>query len=280
MFGNLSKANLLYMDYTENLQSQYKYFSEKGIDISKPGFYDDPIFLELERQNPSLLNNYASLIKQTIFDAEYLTRVEEKIIKLASVLYRELEKDGRQGACIDLSTVLSRMLDKEGIWNYVSKGSLTITFPAGSGLNKKFFWTIDSGEYTAAHAWITAPPFQIIDLAIKQQPYKYNEKSFLPDMILQKAVDDTELDLTDLVEPTILNYLKLKTRGNKDLMLINVGPNLKPFSEFFRPVTFTLNGVQLKYTPTGIAASDVPLEQISSLKLNGKFGIDIYNSIK
>ena len=266
------------MDFKLSAEKIRKYFHGYGINTDMPGFYDDPKFLELEKENPNLLNSYASLINQTIFDKKYLDEAEKKITGVASILNNELKKDGRQGACIDSSTVLSRILDKEGIWNYISKGSLTITFPPGSGVTKKYFWTIDTGEYAAAHAWVIAPPFKLVDISVRQQPYSGSEESYLPDIILQKEVMYSKVDLADIVAPQILAYLKSATGGNKQLMMASLGPNLAPFTSFFKPFSFTLNKVNYKYTPTGIAASDLPLEEITSLKLNGRYGIDIYQS--
>ena len=60
--------------------------------------------------------------------------------------------EGRLGACIDLSMVLSRILDAEGIWNYVVKGSLTLTFPRSVQPGPIYFWPIDEGDFQAGQA--------------------------------------------------------------------------------------------------------------------------------
>lgn len=267
------------LDKAENYQSHLDYFSSNQIDVSKPGFYDDKRFLKLEQNNPKLLDNYASFVSQKHFDKEYLSNAERIIKKTAELLFQQLEIDGRLGACIDTSMVMSRILEKEGIWNYQVKGSLTITFPTIVDIKRKYFWSVDQGNYVAAHSWLIAPPFRIIDITVQQQTYKQGERKYLPSFILKKETKFDKIELEDIVEPNFL-FLFYQQYGKNEKKILNaISPNLLSFSNLFKPETFEENGVIFKYTPTGIVAPDLPFEQATSLKLNGLYGFDIYKKI-
>ncbi len=267
------------LDKSKNYKNYLDYFTSEKIDISYPGFYDDEQFFKLEQKNPNLLESYAGFVDQKTFDNQYLDNAE-RIIKLTTaLLYKQLQTDGRLGACIDASMVLSRILEKEGIWNYQVKGSLTITFPKQTLLKRKFFWSVDQGNYVAAHSWIIAPPFKIVDLTIRQQPYKQGEETFLPEVVLKKETKVSTLDLEDIVEPNILNILKIQYGNDKVKIMNAISSNLISFTNRFKPELFEEEGVIFKYSPTGIVAPDLPFELATSLKLNGLYGIEIYNKI-
>jgi hypothetical protein len=88
-----------------------------GIGTAKPGFYDDPKFLAAEKNDPTLLEAYADFVESMDFEAAYLTSAERCIEYTARFLYERLVSDGRKGACIDASCVLSRFLERQGVWN-------------------------------------------------------------------------------------------------------------------------------------------------------------------
>lgn len=267
------------LDINASYQSHQDYFNSHKIDSSYPGFYDDRKFLQLEGQNPSLLSNYASFIDQKPFDKDYLGNAEKTVRKIATLLNQELQKDGRQGACIDVSMALGRMLEKEGIWNYQMKGSLVITFPHYTGIPKKHFWPVDQGNYIAAHAWVVAPPFRIADVAIRQQPYKQNEKNLLPEIILQKKTAYSMLVLDEIISPSLLPMFKTQYRNNKNQILNAISTDLIAFSQRFKPEIFEIAGINYKYSGTGITAPDGPFEKATSLQLNGRYGMAIYQDI-
>lgn len=265
--------------FKETFENQQAFFRKHLINTNNPGFYDDSNFLKLEQLNPAILNNYASFVKQRKYDENYVKMVEEKLPIICNILHEELLKEKRQGACIDMSMALSRILESEKIWNYAVKGSLTITFSKGSFIGTKYFWTIDQGEFAAAHAWLVVPPFNIVDLAIKEQPYKDQEKKYLPDTILQKQTKLSEVDLEDIIEPNILLDLKKIYRNNTVKIMSHISENMTQFSHFFVPEIFEKQDTKFKYTPVGIAAPDVLLEDLTGLKLNGMYPQQIYKEL-
>lgn len=183
-------------------------FKRNKIDISKPGFYDEPNFLKVEQRNPEYLNNYARFVQEKTYSYEYLDKARKVIPLIAKELHKELLKNGRKGACINLSMVLSRILEREGFWNYIVKGSLTISFPNGSGIGDRFFWSIDHGEFSAGHAWVVAPPFGVIDLTIKQQERDSKELKYLPEFIMSEVLTPELATVEDIISPEIRQMLQ------------------------------------------------------------------------
>ena len=115
---------------------------------------------------------------------------------------------GRLGACVDISGILVRMLEREGIWSCTITGSLTITFPPISELESKFFWSIDKGNFVAGHAWVFAPPYTVVDIAIKQQDFSREERLHLPEMVLSQSKTPVGVEVNEIISPIARQVLK------------------------------------------------------------------------
>jgi len=178
-------------------------FKNLGIDTSAPGFYNDPIFLKIERKTPSILNEYNKFVMVKKYSDEYLIFVKKKIDIIVNILFDELSKSSRIGACIDISQILMLILEKEGIWSCMFDGSMTIEYSKELKITNTYFYTVDYGDYSAAHAWIAAPPYKIIDLSISFQNYEYSEKPYIPKYILTDYVTNAEIQAIDIVNPEI-----------------------------------------------------------------------------
>jgi hypothetical protein len=77
-------------------------FMRHGIPVDKPGFYNHPMFLELEKTYPPLLNDYNRFVFSKNYSETYLSQVRKKIVLISNTLFEELVRDGRKGACIDI----------------------------------------------------------------------------------------------------------------------------------------------------------------------------------
>lgn len=144
--------------------------------------------MKIERYDRDYLINYARFVQTQEYDEEYKKRAIKEIPFIAALINQELIRDGRQGACVDVSMALSRILEAEGFWNYIVNVSLTLAFSASSNVLNKYFWAVDpTNKSNNGHVWVAAPPFNIIDLTIRQQPYTHREKDYLPDMIISQS---------------------------------------------------------------------------------------------
>lgn len=63
--------------------------------------------------NPAFLNEYNYFVTQKQFDKKYLENAKTKIEKIVKILYEELNKSNIKGACIDISSALMKILEKE-----------------------------------------------------------------------------------------------------------------------------------------------------------------------
>ncbi|QLC90708.1 hypothetical protein [Priestia megaterium] len=260
-----------------NLKEIERDFSKKQIDASKVGFYDSKEFIKVESNNPSYLSYYAKYVQLKKFDSTYRDMVKEKVPFIANLLFKELKKDGRLGACIDMSSVLSRILEKEGIWNHMVFGSLSTDYPQESRLERGHFWSVDYTKGTsAAHAWIVVPPYHIVDLTIKMQPYSQGQDKYLPDIVLSESVKSYTPVAEDLINPQIINALKRK--GIKDAISYTI-PQFRAFNKIFPAVSTVYNNSLLHYIPTAISAPDTSFEQSINLELNGRYGYQIYEDV-
>lgn len=252
-------------------------FNKKEIDYTSPGFYDHDRFLMYELKNPSFLNSYAALVNTQTYNENYMLKAKTEIPIIASLLNEELIKDGRLGACIDVSMVLSRILEKENYWNYLTKGSLTINFPSLSKKMTKYLWSVDFREFQAAHCWVVAPPFTIIDLTVKQQVFYESEGNFIPNYICEKSSGSTMINEIDIISPKASKHISaLGVKGSK---LEYVKKGFTNFVDNFPAKLIEINGTKFKYCSIAISASDMALENIRTLKLKDKLGLEIYQDL-
>lgn len=253
-------------------------FKARRIPFDSPGFCDHPSFLKVERSNPAYLNHYAAFIAKQNYEKKYLVRAKAVIDESATLLLEELVKNGRLGACVDISGILSRILEEERIWSCCIKGSLTITFPKISGIATKYFWSVDHGNFTAGHAWLYAPPYSVVDIAVRQQPYVDKERDFIPKSILTAETKAVDVDVQDIVSPTA--RAELVARGVPiHKHLDEVAPYIPSIFRSFTPIEVSgMQGANLKYVPTAIHAPEKKLSGITNMSFSGLSPWQFYKS--
>lgn len=252
-------------------------FIKLSIDFHNIGFYDSPNFLKVESHNRLFLEKYAEYVSSRNYSDEYIRKARREIPFISSILNKELIRDGRLGACIDVSIVLSRILEKEGFWNYIPKGSLSINFPTRSKINTKYFWSVDVGDFKAGHCWVVAPPFSVIDLSAKQQPYTGREKDYIPDYICSESIAVPTVHEIDIISPSINKIFE--SQGIKKDKFKYIKDNFAQFQTIFKPIEISEKETSFKYITTAISAPDNPLETVTTLKLNDRYGIELYNDL-
>lgn len=167
-------------NYDDHPERVIEELAARGISTANPGFFDQPAFRAAEEGDPEYLCNYARFIDARHYTPEYLDRARREIPEIAEPLHQALKRDGRLGACIDLSMVLSRILEREGFWNYMVSGCLTQTFPSKYGFPPRYIWAVDRGNAKAPHVWVVAPPFLVVDLTVSMQRGNSRSKALLP----------------------------------------------------------------------------------------------------
>lgn len=253
-------------------------FHNRGIPLHSPGFCDHPLFLSVERNNPHYLNHYAAFVAKQEYDASYLARAKVVIDEAASLLHKELLKNGRLGACVDISAILFRILEEKQIWSCCIKGSLTISFPRKTGINTKYFWSADHGNFVAGHAWLFAPPYTVVDISVRQQPYEHKEKAFIPQLILVAENKPTAVVVEDIVSPSM--RLELLSRGVPPHLHLEAAAQFIPHIFCSIPAIDVagLQGARLKYSPVAIHAPQEKLYNMTNMTFQGLTPWQLYQS--
>lgn len=255
--------------------------SQLKIDTTSPGFYDDPKFVEAERSDPSLLEAYAEFVRGRAFGHEYAAAARVQVESVTSFLSDRLRRDGRKGACIDMSCTVSRFLERLGVWNYIVIGSVTIEFPSDSKLKPRHFWSIGSGPSAqgarAAHAWVCAPPYSIIDLTLAMQPYTSGEENYLPKCVTEEHAIKATAIFSDIVDPEARASVR-RVLGREptisDLERLSAGlpERVRTLGAF----EIYHNSTKVRYVACGVSAPDAPMELAENIRLSGKRMIELW----
>jgi len=245
-----------------------KEFQSKAIPIDKVDFFDHPNFLRAEQQDASYLVKFAKFVAEQTYSEEYLQKAEKIIKDVCLILSSELIENGREGACADMAGILSRTLECKGIWSCCINGSTTIEFPKSSGEETTYFWAVDNTDVAAAHAWVFAPPFSIIDITLKQQPYTGKKKQYIPEIILVKDAERATSEIEDIISPEVV--LQMKMQGTPRGRMLGEGASqLKLIQGSIPAKVVTIDGTSFKYSPVAIFATDGSLPNIKTMQFSG-----------
>ncbi|WP_039037239.1 hypothetical protein [Pseudoalteromonas sp. ECSMB14103] len=250
-------------------------FQSKGIPVDKVDFFDHPNFLRAEQFDDSYLVKFAKFVAEQTYSDEYLDKAEEIITGVCSVLSSELIENGREGACADIAGILSRILERKGVWSCCINGSSTIEFPKNSGEETTYFWAVDNTNVAAAHAWVFAPPFSIIDITLKQQPYTGNKKQFIPEIICIKDAENAISHVEDIISPEVVLQMNMQ-RVPKDRMLEFGASQLQQIQDSIPAKLVTIDETRIKYSPVAIFATDKSLPKIKTMKFSGLSPFQMY----
>jgi len=240
-----------------------KLFDALGIPTDKPGFYDHPNFIKRERENPLFLESYRQFVALKQFDSHYLDRVRKIVPSLSQYLFDHLQRDGRLGACAGVSSAMSRMLDELGIWNFPTAGGIPIDFPIDSGIGRSGIPVLVAEKVDVTHSWLTAPPFQIVDLTIQAQHWNMGEETILAGFVMEEASNcnpTSEIQVNDLVYTD--EFYRLTGQRATIESVCSMRPGL--LSEIERHGIWLIEkwGCRLKYIGNATNFSIQPLSQL------------------
>ncbi len=251
-------------------------FQARGIPADSPGLRDHPTFLQAQGEDCAYLNKYAAFVVGRPYTADYLQHARTVITNVAGVLFDALKTNGRMGACVDIAGHFSRILEKEGIWSCGIKGSLAISFPLASDEASTHLWSVGCGGIVTGHAWLFAPPFSIVDVAIRQQAYGGNKRAYLPDVNLVECPSLADVEIEDVITPEARAELT-KSGVPRSLFFSTAAPGMRDVLDIFSAHTCTsAQGAVMKYCPMSVLATDSPLEIIRDLDRQGRTPYKIY----
>lgn len=251
-------------------------FTALGITPDTPGFYDDPAFLQAETTDPALLHDYVRYVHDLQHSPEQLAHAEATVRSVATFLHERLVEDGRKGACVDMSLIMTRFLEREGVWSAAISGALRIETPLG----ETNFGPITVGQTSAsaAHAWVSAPPFAVVDVTVRQQPYASEDfAALLPGTVLDHGASRGSPRGADFFDRDALFRFRQATGrlpSVNDACRIDSG--IQRGLRDFTPVSVKAGDVTLTYIPIAGQFMDLPLETATNLRLSGKYPAELY----
>jgi hypothetical protein len=256
-------------------------FTSLGIDFHDAGFYDLPSFLAVEKKNAAFLENYAEYVDRQQYPTEYLDKVRRVVPAMAQFVYHHLREEGRLGACIDVSGMVTRMLDREGIWSYAVGGGATIEFPSSSGIVPSHFGFIGGQSRIAGHMWVRVPPFAVLDITLPAQPWDRARLPFFNSFVMSEVSRATAPTVEQLVDMNAIEQWILSNgRSPTTRDIFRLVPRLGPFMERFPTFSVRADPITVSYAPTKIGGTIKPLEGMTEPHLNGYSPLELYQEFK
>lgn len=276
-FGRL--RNALVVSYQASLEDIVRVWKRNGLPIDQPGFYDHPRYVRVEQAQPGYINTYARYVRDQRYSEPYLDRSEAVIQAASSLLSKEVIADGRTNLCVAASKVLSKILEREKIWNYVVVGAFSVSIRIDGRWQSHSFFPFDVRTVDAAHAWVVAPPYCIVDLTLRQQRYPGPAAAYLPDCLLTTYTFGADVTARDVCSPALLLGLHLKGFSD-DEILDRAFQSFKQFSSVFPPEVMQTASATLKYVPTRIITPEGDLDRLHALTINGKTPEVLYQRLR
>lgn len=258
-----------------------------GIDVSTPGFYDTPAFRRAEQVDASFLGKYADFVDRRPMSPEEVRHARAVVPSAARFLFERLARAQQLGACVNASMALSRFLERLGVWSYVVKGALTVSFAEGAGLPPVHIAPIRRKGSTpagvfAGHAWVCAPPFRVVDVtAALQRPYSPAARAVLGDFfVAAESVQPASPEAIDLFDPECVAMFR-RARGS-DPTLRDVAsqiPRLIEQVERYGAFAVDRGRARLKYVGYGMTAPSELLEDPTIPLLAGRSRVELYDEL-
>lgn len=251
-------------------------FVQLGADPSQPGFYDHPAFRQHAQTDPALGVDYARYVFALEHSRPSLRRARSIVQRAATFLHSELAQDSRPGLCLDTARLLSRFLERQGVWNVAVSGAFRATVPSGHQVSFGPISTREGAGFTA-HAWVYAPPFSVVDVTLQQQTLPAWVLAQLPAVVLQEETGTGVLQGPELFSSrgrTLFEgqWGRLPTLEDAVALMPGMGTALLRFPH----VAFSRHGQEFLYAPLSPRFLNGAFEAASPLRHNGKSPAALY----
>jgi len=258
-----------------------KELTNLGVKTDQFGFCDQREFLAAESRNPALLETYAKWVMLRPRDAKYDAHVNRIVPKLAQLVATVLEEDELEGSCEMACSLLTKGLDRLGVWSVGMVGSSTFE------VKGKNIWrglhTVDHAGFPGArlgHTWVCAPPFIVVDASIKRQRWSGDAiYPYVPSIILDNYGQKTKPTPQDVISAEIRGEMMMTRNTIPRGVIYQLEPNLKTFSETFPATEIVVDELTARYIPTAANLSDGALEEINGGGEKGRIGREIWDDV-
>jgi hypothetical protein len=170
--------------------------------------------------------------------------------------------------------MVSRMLDRIGIWNCTFRGSATIA-NLRSG-ETRHFAIIDEHEgegYQTGHMWLAVPPFEVVDMTLRFQRWESDpfQEAIAPALLLEHT-EQVRPRAEDVFAPAVL-MARAARYGRSS---VGMSPDQERIARIFPARRSVVGDCEYRHVPGGVTATDVPLEQINIEGRQGPPAIEIW----
>jgi hypothetical protein len=260
-----------------DLKTLTRLFASRGITTDTPAFYNDPAFLAAERSDGTFLELYGAWVRARRRSAEYDTHVRRVVPLIAEIVAAEIARDGQLGTCIDAAMMLTKMFEEVGIWCYGAKGALTILNPALK--DSTHFWMFDQTPATG-HVWVVAPPFEIVDITLRTQPYQRGEEAMVPQTVITETAERISPAASDFFADSVLLAQSRGIGRLPDDIHLKLSPDLARAVRAFPSWQVEVGKTTLRYAAGGVTVSDGPsLHAIRSRRWNGLLAGELFDRL-
>ncbi len=251
-------------------------FEQLGLPVEKPGFCNDPAFLAAEASYPDLLDDYARYV--ALRPVAGVDETRRAIIRAADFIHAALVRDGRTGACVDASCLLSEFLNRLDVWSFVRKGGASVYSTSLPPAHMAPVM-VTANKASTGHAWVVAPPFSIVDLTIGLQPYSSALQSLVPrgEYLRVERARAATAELDDLVEREAIAEMR-RDLGRQPLLrdLFRFAPSLEAKVEEYGAWEVGFGQLTIRYVGTATGGIADPLEEWNNIPLDGLRPIDFF----
>jgi hypothetical protein len=242
-----------------------------GIDVSAFGFYDQEEFLELEKAAPRALELYARWVLGRPRDAEYDAHVRATVPRLARLVERRLGTEGCVGACLNVATMMARMLDRLKVWSFAVQGSLTVELPSRPAVGRRYFPEcdlLDHEDNIVGHGWLVAPPFIVVDSTLKHQRWVDLHPAIaacLPDVVAAEKGNVVRPRWFDVVSDALIEKYNVPRAALTPQLPYQFKHDLAHIEKLLPGRDIRQGELSLRYIPGAVKISEVPLDALPCL---------------
>ncbi len=249
-----------------------------GVDTTQLGFYDQPAFLALEKADPEYLKLCTRWLARRPLSDSYRRRAKLVVPAVAATVAELFAGSDMVASCLNGSAMLSRVLERAGIWNHVIQGSFVLRVPH-EGIWRGF-QTVDEQDFPGAvlgHAWVFAPPFHVVDVTIAQQRWFDEEREFVPPMVVTTFTSRTLVELKDVVAARWRPRLQGHPLWGKRELVYEEVPELREMEIYVPSMELREGKALLRYVPVGTRWPDTDLEDMNTMEgCTGPTGVKVW----
>jgi hypothetical protein len=218
-----------------------------------PGWQDEVQFLRAAHDDPAYWLEHARAAERngaTPAAGAHARRVLQATLPALASLFAE---DGTKGDCRTRSLLAQRLLEAAGVWCWVAQGGMTALFPQEWRVRPIGYRPLNL-EQQIGHCWVVAPPFRVVDLALRDQTGDGRAERRLPALLMAEQVEPLELSITDVADAPLLKFL-----GHEP----EIPPALRAFNVEFPACRFMQQRIRYRYVPTAVTVPAAPLDMLS-----------------